>query len=245
MNPLVKLIEKITFRGLEAFGRYYSVYPAQVVSSDDKDNQQALYLHIPVIHGIKANTRVLPYNVFSGKNYGIQMLPKIGDMVYVTFLYGDPNHPRWVHGWYAKNELPEKFKNKQAYGFISPAKNEVIIDDKEGKVTVTLANGNFVEINKDQITLQIKDGKKVEVLKDIVKINGDVNQGLVNVKPLEQQLTILDSNIKTLAALTNTAISVYSAILDSGASATAFATAISNLPPIDTSNLENKNVKHG
>ena len=39
------------------------------------------------------------------------MSPKNGDIVYITFEYGDPSKPLWeYHGW-AQNQIPDILTN--------------------------------------------------------------------------------------------------------------------------------------
>lgn len=64
--------------------------------------------------------------------------------------------------------------------------------------------------------------------------------GLVKVNDLKTQLNTLQTEINTLKTLVGTAISVYSGILDGGASAATFNAA--QLPQIDLTNLENKKI---
>jgi formate-dependent nitrite reductase membrane component NrfD len=78
---------------------------------------------------------------------------------------------------------------------------------------------------------------------DQVYLAGDANGGLVKVQVLNAALNNLQTEINTLKALTGTAITVYSGILDSGASAAAFNAAV--LPQINISQIENTTVKHG
>lgn len=245
MGPFGKFLEKLSSRGLEYFGKFYSKYPAQVMGNEDKEGQQALFLHIPVIHHRGANTRVLPMGQFSGKGYGMQAIPRVGDLVTVEFLYGDPKFPRWSHGWYGKNELPKEFANKDIYGFVTPGKSSVTIDDKQGIITVTHVSGHTIVINKDQINIQVKDGEFIEVKKDVVELNGNTLGGLVKVQELITQLTALQTQISTMGAATAAAITVYSSILDSGSSASVFASTIASMTPVNTTQLENQKVKHG
>lgn len=76
-----------------------------------------------------------------------------------------------------------------------------------------------------------------------IELNGDNYGGLVRVRELETQLNTLQTEINTLKTLVGTAISVYSAAIDGGASASTFNAA--TLPQINLTQLENTTVKHG
>ena len=78
---------------------------------------------------------------------------------------------------------------------------------------------------------------------DAVYLNGNSFGGLVKVNDLKTQLTTLQNEINSLKTLTHTAIAVYSAAIDSNASAIAFAAA--TLPQISLTTIENTLVNQG
>ena len=178
MKFLKNLIKDIKIFGLEnVFGRFYSRYPAEVIEnvdialeqnipedSDVNPDGQRLLLHIPAIHEEGAAEWVESGNIIAGNNYGFQSIPRKGDYVYVTFGYGDTNHPRWHYGWYGENERPELFKeNKDLHGFISPGQQKVYFDDLNQKTVIEQPNGSLVEMSEDDITITFGNGQTVKI----------------------------------------------------------------------------------
>jgi hypothetical protein len=233
MSALGEIFRRITQYGLETvLHRYYSRYPARVVSNDYGDGQQELELHIPLIHQVDSTARVKSYGIPSGKNYGAQSIPQVGDMVYVTFQMGDIRSPRWNYGWYANGELPEEFKDKKVHGFKSPAGHSVLIDDTKNTVTVTM-----------------NEGKTLMLSKDVIEINGDSLGGLVMVQGCLDKINQLESKVNSLVSKHNTHTHLYIApsIPLPGPPIPTAPTLVTDTPIIETklSDLENITVKHG
>ena len=72
--------------------------------------------------------------------------------------------------------------------------------------------------------------------------NGGTNGGLTNINILKTALNNLQTEINTLKTATATAITVYSGILDSGASAGVFNAIV--LPQINITTIEDSKIKH-
>ena len=72
--------------------------------------------------------------------------------------------------------------------------------------------------------------------------NGGTNGGLTNINILKTALNNLQTEINTLKTATATAITVYSGILDSGASAGVFNAIV--LPQINITTIEDTKIKH-
>jgi hypothetical protein len=112
-------------------------------------------------------------------------------------------------------------------------------DKKKGFVLIPKV-GSFVVISQMSETTSC-----VVMVSEVsqVYIAGDENGGLVKIEVLKSALNTLQTEINTLKALTLTAITVYSGVLDGGASASAFGAA--TLPQINITQIENTKVKHG
>jgi len=98
----------------------------------------------------------------------------------------------------------------------------------------------FSDIDKCRITIDQCD---FYIDKNGIKLFGDNFGGLAKIQVLNAALNTLQTEINTLKTLTGTAITVYSGILDGGASASVFNAAV--LPQIDISQIENTKVQHG
>lgn len=159
----------IMIHGLEFIGRYYGTYRAFVYANTDPDNMNRLQLIIPHLNATAPSTNwAWPMGMWGGKDYGVQMLPKVGDMVWVSFENGDPNFPLWKHAGYGKEELPSEFSTPQHYGFKTPNGSILVINDNEGEeeILVKLKTGlEWIKINPEQLENEaklIKLGKEGE-----------------------------------------------------------------------------------
>lgn len=176
-SPWYKLIHY----GLEFFGRYYSTYRGFVIDNNDPDNQNRIKVIVP---GINPNTLkgtwAYPRNSWGGKDYGVTLLPQIGDMVMVEFQHGETEVPLWSHASWGTNEKPEELKPVTNYGFKTPKKNLVVIEDGEteddGRVLVKFKTGKeYYLISKDLFELESKliklgkDGDEQAVLGNTLK----------------------------------------------------------------------------
>lgn len=147
-NVIVRLIKTLMNFGLEAFGRYYSLYRAFVVDNNDPDNLQRLKLVIPQVSGTQSyNYWAFPRNVFYGNNYGSQILPQKGDVVWVEFEGGRPEIPIWSHGHPGLKDVQKDviLKEKDCYWFKTPKGNIIKLYDTKNLVHIENPNGEVYE----------------------------------------------------------------------------------------------------
>lgn len=138
-NIVVSFIKDLIYKGLEGFGRYYSSYRAIVASNEDPDNLNRLQLIIPEIGGSEIFEQwAFPKHCFGGKDYGIQVLPKRGDIVWVEFERGNPSVPIWMHGYFADGEKPEgeDYRDPNSYWFKSPGGITLMVNDTKKYVLI-------------------------------------------------------------------------------------------------------------
>jgi|ERR1019366_720609 hypothetical protein len=83
----------------------------------------------------------------------------------------------------------------------------------------------------------------IDILDGSIKFGDGVYNGLTKIDELKTALNLLQSDINALKAATGAAITVYSAALDSGASAGTFNAVV--LPQINLFDIENKKILHG
>lgn len=157
---------KLVQQGLEYFGRYYSSYRAFVIDTEDPKGMNRVKVVLPTIHSNdEEGTWAYPKNNWGGKDYGTNLQPLKGDMVWVEFELGDLDYPIWSHGGYAKDEKPKEFVNN-TYGLKTPKGNLVIVDDREGKEGLLVKlkdNKDWIKLNLDNLELEsaiIKLGKR-------------------------------------------------------------------------------------
>lgn len=170
MSPLLKIMERLLTSGLEVFGRYYSCYRGYVVDNKDPDSYGRIKVKVPEVYG----EYVMDYwawqkNGYSGKDYGIQIVPNVKDMVWVEFEKGDPRKPIWSFGHFSKinneKEKPEDLKDIQKYWLKTPEGHLVLINDKDNEIQVVHKDNNELTLKKEEIYIKHSSGDEVIINK--------------------------------------------------------------------------------
>lgn len=179
-----EFIHTILYRGLEHFGKYYSSYRGYVVDNEDPDGLGRIKATIPTVtKGVTHSKWIYPKNAFSGNGYGTQVLPMVGDLVWIEFEFGDTNFPLYSHAHFTKGEKPEEFINHEVYGFKSPKGQVVIIDDRDNEVYVSLERA---------------DGTMKDYYTSVIAFNHGENGGLVKVRELTHELHLIQKKINAI-----------------------------------------------
>lgn len=132
-----EVFTNIVYYGLESIGKYYSSYRGYVIDNNDPDNMGRIKFKSPAITQNKDHPMwAYPKNQWGGKGYGMQLLPVVGEMVWIEFEHGDTRFPIWNFAHRAKDEKPEEFTSPKIYGFKSPKGQTIIIDDDEEKIII-------------------------------------------------------------------------------------------------------------
>lgn len=182
MNPIIEFLKYIKLYGMEKMGRYYSSYRAFVIDNEDPDGLSRLILRIPDLTGININQKwAWPKGQFAGKDYGSQIIPQKGDLVWCQFEFGDPKRPIWENGYFAKGEKPEALKDIQNYWFKTPSGHLIELDDKNKELRITTVNGK---------TLIEKDG--------VWYFDGGDNKGLLKLSPTTEKLNNLENKVNEI-----------------------------------------------
>lgn len=152
---MIDLFKRLAKEGLESFGRYYGSYEGVVMDIDDPLNMSRLKVAVPEASGEQAiGTWALPKGLWGGKNYGMQLTPEKGDIVWVEFKCGNLKRPIWSHGYFGRGEKPEELNNPQKYWLQTPKGNLVEIDDKNGYIQIKRSNGELIILNDSGISLK-------------------------------------------------------------------------------------------
>jgi len=157
--------------GLEAFGRYYSVYRAQVAPVNQQEvglgrvsgnidpmNQGRIRVIVPGL----GMTQVLPEPAYPVTPFGSQgaaafFPPDPGDTVMVVFENGNPRLPLWIGSWWmnprtglnpspSATDLPQDFRKGSqpptVRGIETKSGHKILFDDTPGQSKVTIQTGN-------------------------------------------------------------------------------------------------------
>lgn len=182
---------KIIHYGLEYIGLHYGTYRAFVVENEDPENLDRLRLRIPHLNAYATDqTWAFPKGVWGGKNYGVNLTPLKGDMVFVEFMKGDPDYPIWSHAGYAREEKPEEFKNSN-YGFKTPRGTIILINDKKDEEEV------LVKHKSQNEWLKIIAGE-YEMEAALIKLGKDGDEQAVLGNTLKDKLNQLDAKLDDL-----------------------------------------------
>ena len=125
-NIIESILKQMFTRGLEQFGRFYSVYRGFVWNREDPLKYSRLQIIIPEITGTKPHLYwAWPVGGFAGEGYGMQVLPQVGDVVWVQFEKGHTKKPVWSHGYFGNDgqggvEKPEELSGYGNYWFKTP-----------------------------------------------------------------------------------------------------------------------------
>lgn len=152
-----RLIKSIYLYGMESFGKYYSSYRGFVADNKDPLNLGRLKLIIPTVTGPQQhNYWSWPTGVFSGKGYGSQCLPQIGDVVWVEFEMGCVEVPMWRHGHFGANELPtgdDDLKDPSCFWFVTPKGIKVKLNDTKNTIHIENQSGLVIQMDGNGISI--------------------------------------------------------------------------------------------
>ena len=140
---LKELFNNILYQGLESIGRYYSSYRGYVLDTNDELGLGRIKVKIPsVTHNKPHPTWAYPKTQWGGKDYGMQILPSLGEVVWVEFEHGDTRYPIWNFAHRTEGDKPEEFASSQVYGFKSPKGQTIIIDDRDDVEKIIINHGD-------------------------------------------------------------------------------------------------------
>lgn len=223
---LQRFINKVKLFGFEILGRYYSTYRGFVVSNEDPENNGRILVIVPSIFGSQAPPQwAYSKDRPSGPNYGLQWLPRTGDMIFIEFEFGDPKFPVWSHSHFLENEVPEEFKNTNDIGIKTPAGHIILVKEDENIIYV-----------------KHKDGNTFEIREDAIYMNGGENKGLIKIERLVERLNNLENWVKGFKTTFNSHVHPTTS---PGVPTATTQTLIINTPATTSvGDLENEKVKH-
>lgn len=159
-SPINELICLLRDKGLEYFGRYYGVYNGFVEDVEDPEHLNRVKVYVPEVYGpIKKSYWAFPKSLYSGANYGVQLLPEKGDLVTISFKMGNYKFPLWSYGRYIKEQKPEDFEPYNVKGLVTPSGIKILLDGSD--VNIINTEGYRVKVTAEKILLG-KEGGELE-----------------------------------------------------------------------------------
>jgi uncharacterized protein involved in type VI secretion and phage assembly len=123
-----------------------------VVANDDPAGLARVRVRIPALG--EGEQWALVATPMAGRRCGVLFLPQVDDQVVIAFEQGDPNEPIVVGStWSAWARPPDPPDPRTRRSITSPAGHSIALDDAEGSVSVTSADGHEVRITAEGIDL--------------------------------------------------------------------------------------------
>jgi len=152
-----KFLEILRQFGLEYYGKYYSIYQGTVADNKDPENRGRLMLKVPDVYNECYQYWALPKGMFNGNQTGFFAIPNVNDVVWVSFVKGDPRYPVWEYGWFGDGDVPKEaqFDNNEPKSIIlqSLSKHRLELDDKNKLIRITDSHGNIIELNETGVSI--------------------------------------------------------------------------------------------
>ena len=188
-------------QGLEATGRFYSIYTGIVDDNDDPLQMHRLKVSIPSVMG-GITQWALAMGWPGSYNAGIKLLtPKVGDVVQIVFEWGNPDKPMWMYNGWGEDEIPQELAKPNVMGIVTPNGNIIILDDDTGDLSIKL-NGNVAQQISGDFIVQSQEAVCIGGEKGTA-INKGENGGVINIQQLTDKLKKLQGELETLRELFN------------------------------------------
>lgn len=193
-------ISQMIDHGMEAMGRYYSIYRAAVIGVDDPMSMDRLEVYIPEL---QISNWALPRGSHGSHVCGFRQhpLPKVNDIVYITFEDGNPALPLWEwHSW-AEYQRPPEFDDPDVCGIITPKGTQILVNDRTGEVIIKA---------KQRIAISAEGEDGIAIAAEKIYLNSKdqviVNQGqygVPNIVELTEKLNKLVQEVDNLRTTFN------------------------------------------
>lgn len=173
-----ELLDTVKNYGLEALGVYYGNYRGVIVDTKDPEKLGRVKVRVHQIASDEAiDTWAWPKGQPVGENFGDFFIPPKGSPVWVEFENGNPQHPIWSGGHWAKEngQVPEEGKIEGAGNRVRKSEKWVIeMDDDGEKLRIKDKDGNnLFEITDGKINVKSDSEVNIETQKFNVNAPGN------------------------------------------------------------------------
>lgn len=188
----IEIAEVTNLQDPQKLGRF----KCRIVSGETQDETDWCYAMTP----------------FSGKEYGIQFMPNIGDKVILAYVNGDPQCPIIIGSlWNKDAAMPYPFDDEGKnlnYALKTPAGIEILMNDEEEKQKFSIKTpGGITFLMDDEnqvVSMSDKDGKnfiKLDIKNGKVEFAADQH---MSIKAGGNEMTVDQSGKTTLGGGANT-----------------------------------------
>ncbi|MGC2779207.1 MAG: phage baseplate assembly protein V [Bradyrhizobium sp.] len=162
-------------------GRWYGVFPAQVLDIKDPDNQGRVKVTLPWspdAKGGRYEAWARLATLFGGNNRGSWFVPDVDDEVLVAFEHGDARRPYVLGGlWNGRDKAPESMDGAGSnFKKVLRSRNGVTVtlDDRDGqeKLLLETPGGQKVSLKDGPGAIEIEDssGNSVKLQVDGITV---------------------------------------------------------------------------
>lgn len=139
--------------------RYYGKYRGVVRDIEDKEGLGRIVASVPSVLGDEESAWALPAVPFAGAGYGLVLLPKVGDGVWIEFEAGDISLPIWTGLWWGSGEIPANAADERT--LLTPQGLKLVLDDAAREIRVEHPDGPKITVTGTSITLEVTGAKVV------------------------------------------------------------------------------------
>lgn len=170
-NDFDKILDPRRARGYG--GRFYGVYPAEVVDIEDPDNTGQVRVRLPWSpdgdgQSYEAWGRIA--TLMAGDNRGSWFIPDVGDEVLVCFQAGDPRYPYIIGMLWNGQDAPTESSSADNNIKSIRSRNgvKITMDDTNGteSITVETPGGNSVTLKDGPGSIELRDSNGNDVTLD-------------------------------------------------------------------------------
>ena len=154
----VSLEELVVQLNEQVRSRYYGKYRGIVRDIDDPDGLGRIVASVPSVLGDEDSAWALPAVPFAGDGYGLVLLPKVGDGVWIEFEAGDISLPIWSGTWWGSGEMPGSADERT---LLTPEGLKLVLDDSAKEIRLEHPDGPKITITGSDITLEVTGAKIV------------------------------------------------------------------------------------
>lgn len=166
-SVLMELVERTR-------SRFYGKYRG-TVTQVDAGKIPRIKAKVPAVLGDIETGWCMPCVPYAGNGVGIAFIPEQDAGVWIEFEGGDVSFPIWTGCYWHENELPSAVK-KDVKVIKTPGGNQIILDDKDHKITITDANKNTITLDRNGVTI-VRGSGKIAITDGKVSANDGAMEG--------------------------------------------------------------------
>jgi hypothetical protein len=165
--------------GLEHLGRYYGSYLAKVVDANDPESRGRITVMCAEAYGDHESPFCECQGISSLNASGIVCMPKVDDLVYISFKNGRINEPIWNGGTWSDNELPKDLSNITIFteggarvdlkdsGVVIKSKKSIVTVHNDGTVTI---EADTIKLGKNASEAAVKGNELVNLITKLLTV---------------------------------------------------------------------------